>query len=101
LPGRGRPLALEDDSHLPPDLRLACKVLRNAGYVPEEAVADEKNASLSDLLAHCPDEREKLHGLRRLDVMLARAGQRRGRAVAMPDNAYHAKLAERCKTFSR
>jgi hypothetical protein len=36
LPGRGKPLQLEDMSHVPPHLRLGYKVLRNAGVAPPE-----------------------------------------------------------------
>ena len=36
LPGAGRPLALDDDAHVPEDLRLAYRILKNAGYVPPE-----------------------------------------------------------------
>jgi hypothetical protein len=36
LPGRGKPLQLEDLSHVPPHLRLGYKVLRNAGVAPPE-----------------------------------------------------------------
>jgi hypothetical protein len=36
LPGAGRPLALDDDSLVPEDLRLAYRILKNAGYVPPE-----------------------------------------------------------------
>lgn len=36
LPGRGRPLRLEDMSQVPPHLRLGYKVLRNAGVAPPE-----------------------------------------------------------------
>ncbi len=36
LPGRGKPLQLEDMSHIPPHLRLGYKVLRNAGVAPPE-----------------------------------------------------------------
>ena len=36
LPGRGRPLALDDDSAVPEELRAAYRVLKNAGMVPEE-----------------------------------------------------------------
>ena len=43
LPGAGKPLELEDDSHIPEDLRMAYKLLKNAGYVPEE-VLDRKEA---------------------------------------------------------
>ena len=36
LPGAGRPLDLDDDAHVPEELRLAYRILRNAGYVPPE-----------------------------------------------------------------
>ena len=36
LPGRGKPLQLEDLSHIPRHLRLGYKVLRNAGVAPPE-----------------------------------------------------------------
>ena len=39
LPGRGRPLDLEEDPLVPEDLRMAYRILRNAGYVPEEVRA--------------------------------------------------------------
>ena len=32
LPGRGRPLQLEDLSHLAPEMRLAYIVLKNSGF---------------------------------------------------------------------
>jgi len=37
LPGEGRPLELEEDPLVPEDLRMAYRILKNAGYVPEEA----------------------------------------------------------------
>ncbi|TMK73262.1 MAG: DUF1992 domain-containing protein [Actinobacteria bacterium] len=36
LPGRGRPLRLDDMSGVPPHLRLGYKILRNAGVAPPE-----------------------------------------------------------------
>jgi hypothetical protein len=36
LPGAGQPLALDDDALVPEELRLAYRILKNAGYVPEE-----------------------------------------------------------------
>ena len=37
LPGAGRPLDLDDeDPLLAPELRMAHRILRNAGYTPEE-----------------------------------------------------------------
>ena len=36
LPGAGKPLELDDDSLVPEELRLAYRILKNAGFVPPE-----------------------------------------------------------------
>ena len=33
LPGEGRPLDLDDDAMVPPELRVAYRILKNAGFV--------------------------------------------------------------------
>lgn len=42
LPGSGRRLDLEDDPLVPEDLRMAYRILKNAGYVPREVEAARK-----------------------------------------------------------
>jgi hypothetical protein len=32
LPGAGKPLDLDEDALVPEDLRMACRILKNAGY---------------------------------------------------------------------
>ena len=36
LPGEGQPLRLEDTSAVPGELRVAYRVLKNAGFLPPE-----------------------------------------------------------------
>ncbi len=36
LPGAGKPLDLDDDPLVPEDLRMAYRILKNAGYAPAE-----------------------------------------------------------------
>jgi len=50
LPGAGRPLALDDDALVPQDLRLAYRILKNAGFVPPEVEARREIAALERLL---------------------------------------------------
>jgi hypothetical protein len=50
LPGAGRPLALDDDALVPQDLRLAYRILKNAGFVPPEVEARREIAELERLL---------------------------------------------------
>jgi hypothetical protein len=49
LPGRGRPLDLDDDALVPEDLRLAYRILKNAGFVPPEVQALNEIAELERL----------------------------------------------------
>ncbi|MCO5107740.1 MAG: DUF1992 domain-containing protein [Burkholderiaceae bacterium] len=39
LPGTGRPLELDDDRLVPEELRVAWRILKNAGFVPPEVEA--------------------------------------------------------------
>jgi len=50
LPGAGRPLALDDDRLVPEDLRMAYRILKNAGFVPPEVEARREIADLERLL---------------------------------------------------
>jgi len=95
LPGRGKPLALEDDSGVPEDLRMACKILRNAGYAPPEAEDRKEAASLADLLRNCTDEQEKVRQMRRLDVLMARIERARRRPVTPRSGSYYTRLVAR------
>jgi hypothetical protein len=36
LPGKGQPIDLFDDDHIPPDMRLAYRIMKNAGVAPPE-----------------------------------------------------------------
>jgi hypothetical protein len=49
LPGKGRPLELDDDALVPEDLRLAYRILKNAGFVPPEVETLNKIAELERL----------------------------------------------------
>jgi hypothetical protein len=66
LPGRGRPLPLDDSAGVPADLRMGFKLLRNAGYLPPELEARNEAARLGTLIAATgdPEERSRLAGLR-------------------------------------
>ncbi|MBK4716974.1 MULTISPECIES: DnaJ family domain-containing protein [Tenebrionibacter/Tenebrionicola group] len=50
LPGAGKPLTLDDDSHVPADLRAGYRLLKNAGYLPPELEARKEALAIVDLL---------------------------------------------------
>jgi hypothetical protein len=59
LPMRGRPIPLEDLSQVPADLRMAYKLLKNAGLLPEELELHKEMVTLERLLDAAGDEDEQ------------------------------------------
>jgi DnaJ homologue, subfamily C, member 28, conserved domain len=95
LAGKGRPLALEDLSAVPKDLRAGYLLLKNAGVLPEEMQLRKEMVSLEALLDACvdPSERTRLRRdlhwkLIRFQVLMerrrpcARAQEYRGKLIA-------------------
>ncbi|MDD9150363.1 MULTISPECIES: DnaJ family domain-containing protein [unclassified Sporolactobacillus] len=59
LEGQGRPLKYEDLSAVPEDLRVGYKMLKNAGYLPEELQLRKEIVTLNELIRCCGDEPER------------------------------------------
>jgi len=59
LPGRGKPLPLEDLTGVPAELRMGYKLLRNAGCLPPELEARKEVARLGSLMAMAADPEER------------------------------------------
>ena len=59
LPGKGKPLKLEDLSWVPEDLRIGYMILKNAHVLPPEAELLKDIHTLEDLLKHVEDEGER------------------------------------------
>jgi len=77
LPGRGQPLQLEDDSHLPDDLRLAYKILKNADCLPPELQLRKDIRQTEELLAGIQDTQEKYRQMKKLNFMIMKLNMMR------------------------
>jgi hypothetical protein len=62
LPGKGKPLNLDEDSAVPEDLRLSFKILKNANCLPIEMELRKEIYNLRQLLdaAIDPETRKEL-----------------------------------------
>ncbi|MGQ0391098.1 DUF1992 domain-containing protein [Raoultella ornithinolytica] len=70
LPGRGEPLTLDDDLHVPPELRAGYRLLKNAGCLPPELEQRREAVALVDLLkAARPDDSHYAELSRRLALL--------------------------------
>jgi hypothetical protein len=59
LPGKGKPIVLEDMSMVPEDLRVAYHLLKNAHVLPPEAELQKEIHTLQDLIKYIEDDDER------------------------------------------
>lgn len=95
LAGAGSPLILDDDSAIPKELRLAYRVLKNAGYIPAE-LQDRKEALELQLLLQqvTGDVRRSALAEKRLQVLRLKMQQGGISTDFLDDAAYRRKLQE-------
>ncbi len=78
LPGSGEPLILEDDAHVPPELRAGYRLLKNAGCLPPELEQRKEAIQLLDILKGIrqddPKHQEVSRQLSLLELKLRQAG---------------------------
>ncbi|MEH7096178.1 DnaJ family domain-containing protein [Neobacillus vireti] len=74
LPGLGKPMQLEDLSGIPEDLRMAYKIMKNAGYTEDDRRIRQEMMNIEDLLKKC-DENERENLQRKLNEKLLRFNQ--------------------------
>ena len=95
LPGAGRPLDPEpDDPFVAPELRMAYKILKNAGYVPEEVRLRREIHDVEDLLRTAHSVEDRSDAARRLRLLMARLGETRGGSLQL-EQAYYEQLVAR------
>lgn len=99
LRGKGQPLKFEDESHIPPELRMAYKILKNADCLPPELELRKEIVRLQDLVANMPDEAEKLTQMRRLNFLMMKMDMTRPvSAQLLEHDLYTPKILERLQT---
>ncbi|RLQ94476.1 DnaJ family domain-containing protein [Falsibacillus albus] len=59
LPGMGKPLPKDEFANVPQEIRMAYRLMKNAGYSPEESTLRQEMMTIESLIAQCDDEVEK------------------------------------------
>ncbi len=96
LPGQGRPLDFTADPLVPEDLRVAYRILKNAGFLPPQLEARNEIHDLEELIRGMdagPERSKALRKLHLLNTQLA-ASERGGRNLQV-EAEYYAKLVQR------
>jgi len=90
LPGAGRPLQLDDDSMVPENLRVAYRILKNAGYLPREMTVHSKIRDVESLIGRLQDGAQRAAAAKRLSLLRSRLGSERCGNLALQDEYYRA-----------
>jgi hypothetical protein len=99
LQGKGQPLKFEDESYIPPDLRLAYKILKNADCLPPELELRKEVVTLQELVASMEDEAEKLKQMRRLNFLTMKLNMTRPMSAQLLEHdLYTPKILERLES---
>lgn len=101
LPGEGKPLQLDDDSAIPEELRLAYRILKNAGFLPPELQLRKEVREAEQLLQQLP-EGERSRARARLELLQLRlAATRRQPINLLLEDRYRQRLLERLNPTDR
>ena len=91
----GMPLDLDDDAHVPEELRMAWRVLKNAGCLPPELEARREIASAVELLEGMADEAERYRQMQKLNLLVTKLNMGRRRPVNMEAEQYYDRIVAR------
>ena len=97
----GKPLPSEDNSHIPPDLRMAYKLLKNSGYLPPEIEAKKEIQKLEELIASTEDEHARVKQLKKLNFLTLKLSTMRQRPIHLEQGEYHRKVVEKISVASK
>ena len=96
LPGQGEPLRFEDDSHVPEDLRMAYKVLKNAHCLPPEIELRKEIRQMEDLLKTMRDEKERYRHIKRINLKITQLNMMGHKSPLLEENQlYYSKVLDK------
>ena len=102
LAGSGKPLELEDDSHIAEELRLAYKILKNADCLPPEVQLKKEIERTEELLSGMQDTAEKYRTLKKLNFLIMKLNSMRKISIEFEvPQQYSGKLVERFETAKK
>jgi hypothetical protein len=85
LPNRGRPIDLDEDCLVPPELRMAYRVLKNSECIPPELEIRNEIISLRSIINSLDDDKERMKKIRELNFKLLKLNELRKKPLDIED----------------
>jgi hypothetical protein len=93
---RNKPLPMTNDYLVPEELRMAHKILKNAGYLPPEIETKKEIQQIEDLLATCEDERTRVKQMKKLSYLMMKLSSMKGDTLNIESQEeYYRQVVER------
>ncbi len=91
---KNKPLPEDDNmQHVPADLRIAYRMLKNGGYLPEEITLRKKIVCTEELLAKAENEKAKYKQLKKLKLLQLKLEMTYGKTLRLEtESPYFNKL---------
>lgn len=94
LPGSGRPLDLDEDMIVPEELRVAYRILKNAGFLPREVEMRREISDVGALIRATAGETRGAAERRLQYLLMCLEMQRGGEGLAAAAEAYLAQVRD-------
>jgi hypothetical protein len=85
LEGKGKPFNFEDETWIPEDLRIAYRILKNAGCIPPELEFRNEVINMCTLMNTIDDDKERIKKLRELNFKLLKVNLLRKKPLTFED----------------
>lgn len=96
LPNAGKAIALEPDPFVPEEMRMAYKILKNAGYLPPEIELRNNIAEMGNYLISEMDDKTRKQTLKKLQCLFMRLDESRQRQTnLLIQQEYYQKVIKR------
>ena len=91
LPGKGKPLVLEDLSNVPEDLRMAYHILKNSQVLPPEVELQKEISTLQDLLKYVEEDGERKALAKEIEWKVIRLDLLKKRSMSLQSARFYGK----------
>jgi len=99
---KGKPLPAEKNPFIPDDLKMAYKILKNAGYLPPEVETRKDIHNLEELIKSTDDEHLKVKQIKKLNFLVMKLNTMRNGPVNLEIREnYYEKVVDRISTKAK
>ncbi|HSW61910.1 MAG TPA: DnaJ family domain-containing protein [Dissulfurispiraceae bacterium] len=85
LKNTGKPIVFEDETFIPEDLRLAYRILKNAGCIPPELELRNEIITIRKMIMAMDDDKERLKKIRELNFRITKFNMMRNRPLHLEE----------------